>query len=284
MLIAFALSGCTTTTSPVVPALAVDPAKAYQPGRFVWYDFFSADAGKSAAFYGDLFGWELETAEEYGNFSLFTLGGRPVAGLIQLEEEQAKEIAPQWVPSLLVDDLDQAVERFRNGGSVLRPPIDVPDRGRIAVIEDNAGAPLILLETTNGVPVEPDGTRGSFLWTELWSADESESLSYYQAAVGYKSLGPISSGRSRVAMLGVGDQPQASILRIPSDTVKPHWLSYVAVEDPMPVAARAVALGGRVLVSPDETAGGDAAVIADPAGGIFGLQRWPVEGEEEVQP
>lgn len=201
-----------------------------------------------------------------------------------MEEESAKTIATQWLPSLLVDDLDAAVDRFVGDGRVVRTPVDVPDRGRVAVVEDAEGAPLMLLETADGVPMDPDGASGTFLWTELWSMDESAALGYYQSAVGYKLIGREVPNRSKVSMMGVGDEPQAGIVQIPSDQVKPHWLSYISVEDPAEVAARAVALGGRILIAPDNTMDHSAAVLADPEGGVFGIQRWPLETESEVQP
>lgn len=278
------LSGCATVTPPVLPALSLNPDGIYQPGRFVTYDLFADDAGKVAPFYEGLFGWTLETSEAYGNFSLFTFDGRAVAGLIQMDEEIGKTIATQWLPSLLVDDLEAAVERFVDGGRLVRAPVDVPDRGRIAVVEDTEGAPLMLLETTTGVPVNPDGATGTFLWTELWTVDETTSLAYYGSAVGFKPIGQVVPGRTKVAMMGVGDEPQAGIIQIPSDQVKPHWLSYISVKDPNQTAARAVELGGRVLIAPENTTDQSAAVLADPDGGIFGIQRWPVDTESEVQP
>lgn len=278
------LSGCSTVTPPVIPALPANPESVYEPGRFVAYDLFAADAETVSPFYVNLFGWTRETSESYGNFSLFTLDGRPVAGLIQLEDESAKTIATQWVPSLLVDNLDAAVDRFVGDGRVVRGQVDVPDRGRVAVVEDSEGAPLMLLETANGVPVDRDGETGTFLWTELWSTDESIALAYYGAAVGFKLIGQTVPSRSKVSMMGVGDEPQAGIVQIPSDQVKPHWLSYISVKDPKEVAARAVELGGKILIAPDNTMDHSAAVLADPEGGIFGIQRWPLEEESEVRP
>jgi predicted enzyme related to lactoylglutathione lyase len=278
------MSGCATVTPPVVPALSVEPDGLYQPGRFVAYDLFTADADEVGSFYGALFGWTLETSEDYGNFSLFTLDGRPVAGLVRIEDEGARSIATQWLPSLLVDNLDAAIERFVGDGRMVRAQVEVPDRGRVAVVEDAEGAPLMLLETDYGVPVGPDGAAGTFLWTELWTSDEAAALAYYESAVGFRLIGQTVPSRSTVAMMGVGDEPQAGIVQVPSDQVKPHWLSYISVEDPMEIAARAVELGGRILIEPEDTMGVSAAVLADPGGGVFGIQRWPLDSKMEDSP
>lgn len=275
------LSGCAVTDPPVLPALAGDATGQIQPGRMVWYDCYCADAETARTFYGDLFGWSFDTSETYGNFSLALLEGRPVAGLIEIDPEKAETINPQWVPNLLVQDLDWTVAAFRRDGSVLRGPVDVPDRGRLAVVEDAEGAPLLLLEVKGGSPPDADGAHGSFLWTELWTADETVSLPFYGYTVGYEPVeGPPGLDPDYV-ILGLDGNRQVGVVEIPFEGVKPHWLSYIAVEDPVQTAARAVALGGRVLVSPEDTNGRMAAIIEDPAGSIFGVQRWPLEETKE---
>jgi len=62
----------------------------------------------------------------------------------------------------------------------------------------------------------------------------------------------------------------------------PHWLNFVRVTDAGAAAAKAVALGGRVLVKPHlDRHGGKAAIIADPTGapvGPDGMVRQRREG------
>jgi predicted enzyme related to lactoylglutathione lyase len=52
----------------------------------------------------------------------------------------------------------------------------------------------------------------------------------------------------------------------------PHWLNFFRVDDAVGMTAKAVALGGRVLVEPRvERDGGKVALVADPQGAAFGL-------------
>ena len=72
---------------------------------------------------------------------------------------------------------------------------------------------------------------------------------------------------------------RAGLFQIPSDAtmVEPHWLPFVRVADPAALAARVVALGGKVLIAPRaEVRRGTLAVIADPTGGAVALQKWPL--------
>jgi uncharacterized protein len=63
-----------------------------------------------------------------------------------------------------------------------------------------------------------------------------------------------------------------------------HWLNFVRVNNVADTAAKAVAMGGRILVEPRaDRAGGLLAVVADPAGAPFGLMDWD-ESETKTEP
>ncbi|MEZ5276006.1 MAG: VOC family protein [Opitutaceae bacterium] len=284
VVLGFVLSGCSVNKPPVLPALMVDAGAASQAGRIVWRDLFVADIDRVRPFYESLFGWEFDASVDYGNFQLARLDGRPVAGFVLMDEDRTRDVTTQWVPNLLVEDVDAVAARFADGGTVLRAPVDLPDRGRVAVVEDAEEAPVLLLETRNGTPTPPTGAPGTFFWTELWSADEAISLPFYEQTVGYRRVPTPEGIDPSYRIIGVGGERQAGLVVIPYDGVRPHWLSYIAVDDPSAIAERAVALGGRVLIAPDETNGRVAAVLADPGGGVFGIQQWPLQTEEEVQP
>jgi len=49
----------------------------------------------------------------------------------------------------------------------------------------------------------------------------------------------------------------------------PHWSVTFAVDDADAVAARAVELGGKVLVPPVDTPPVRSAILSDPQGGVF---------------
>jgi uncharacterized protein len=58
--------------------------------------------------------------------------------------------------------------------------------------------------------------------------------------------------------------------------IQPNWLPYVRVDDPAAMGARAVALGGRILVAASpERRNGSLVVIADPSGAALALQKFP---------
>jgi hypothetical protein len=67
----------------------------------------------------------------------------------------------------------------------------------------------------------------------------------------------------------------------PLDGLGPVWVSYIRVEDPAAITARASDLGGRVIVEAQARAlGGEVAFIAGPSGAGIALQTWPLEDKE----
>ena len=62
-------------------------------------------------------------------------------------------------------------------------------------------------------------------------------------------------------------------------------MPYIAVQDPSEVAKKVEQLGGTVYLGTEGVSGNNAAIIADPSGAVFTIQKWPLEkGEfEEVK-
>ena len=77
---------------------------------------------------------------------------------------------------------------------------------------------------------------------------------------------------------------RAGLVPLPWREVDAHWLPYVAVRDLDTIVRRASELGGRIVLGP-EVFGSDErmAVLADPDGGVFGVQELP-SAEHEARP
>jgi uncharacterized protein len=107
---------------------------------FVFFDLRTPDVATSQAFYSQLFGW---TATD-GPTPLLTDGGAPWGGFTPLAPDDARR--PQWVPYAPVRDLDEATEQaLALGATLVRGRTELPV-GSLAVIEDPAGATVVLFE------------------------------------------------------------------------------------------------------------------------------------------
>ena len=78
-------------------------------------------------------------------------------------------------------------------------------------------------------------------------------------------------------ILSSDDYARASANSFPDnqDRRHAHWLNFIRVGSAADMSAKAVSLGGRVLVEPHpDRHGGMVAVVADPAGAPVGLMEW----------
>src|SRR4051794_39277614 len=109
----------------------------FQPGVPCWVATIQPDPSAAAAFYGELFGWDVEPEDTY---FIARLRGRVAAAVAPLPPGVSPPPAPTWVTHVQVDDPDATAEKARSaGGRVLVDGFDGPN-GRIAVLADPAGA------------------------------------------------------------------------------------------------------------------------------------------------
>jgi uncharacterized protein len=113
----------------------------YAHGTPCWVDVTSTDMDRTTSFYGDLFGWEAETAQEpeAGGYTMFTLRGKNVAAASPPPPGSPQ--ASYWTTYLASDHVDDTAAKIRDaGGTVFMDPFDVFDAGRMTVAQDPTGA------------------------------------------------------------------------------------------------------------------------------------------------
>jgi hypothetical protein len=162
------------------------------------------------------------------------------------------------------------------GGSVVAGPLDLPNVGRGAVVLDPDGAPLGLLRSNAGDPVDVAAPAlHRFMWTEHLSRDPQASAAFYASLVGFEVRKEEFAGRPYWVL--VRGRERAGLLRNPITVDRPIWLPFVRVADPGASAAAAGRLGGRILLAPrSDVRNGQMALVADPSGAMLALQKWPV--------
>jgi predicted enzyme related to lactoylglutathione lyase len=259
---------------PRVTAVTNAPTGVHQPGRFVWHDLMTHDVEATKAFYGGLFGWEFESAEDSdGTYTTIRHDGKPIGGIIYLGKVQ-DEVNSQWLSYVSVRNVDTALQTVeKGGGRVYRKPLDLPDRGRLSVIMDNREAFVGLLHATGGDPLLDAPVYDEWLWHELWTDDIESSMSFYVDVGGYER-GKIKIGDYDYGVLEQKGKLRGGVVPIGMKGVTPNWLPYVAVEDPAGAVEKARSLGGRLIVKSEGS--NRAAILMDPSGAAFGLHIWPL--------
>ena len=277
------LQGC-ASSQPSLPAITATPTGTHLAGKIVWHDLITHTPEASKRFYSELFGWEFEDLGlNFGfgrtvNYSLIRHQGELIGGMVDANHlgRPNPEQLSQWVIAMSVMDVEIAVAAVRaGGGKVLTPPTDVAERGRIALVEDNQGATLVLLQTRDGDPADRDPPVGGFLWDEIWPDDLERAVVFYtQLTELNPSIHATPSG-SEYRYMASASTPRFGLLQRPIDGLSPTWVSYVRVEEPALITARVPELGGRVLVPVQEGDMGEhVALISDPSGAGIAIQTW----------
>lgn len=251
----------------------------HAPGTFCWADLGTADTAASKRFYTDLFGWSFED-RPMGNgqyYTMLELRGRPVAALHpQREDERSAGTPPHWLCYIAVESADQSAARAGElGGTVLAPPFDVFDAGRMSIIRDLDGAVVALWEARNHPGAGLLGEPGAMCWHELLTRDTARAGEFYGSLLGWtRESTPME--KFIYTMFKRGEQMAGGMMPILPEwgDMPPNWGVYFAVADVDATAARAEELGGKILSPAADIPGiGRFAVIQDPQDATFSLFR-----------
>jgi predicted enzyme related to lactoylglutathione lyase len=122
-----------------------------KPGTVSWNQLIATSS--NASFYAKLFGWQptpfVPNGMPAGNqpLTLFKTDPDMVGGVAGMVQKQKPEAPSQWIPYIVVENLDVAVTEAVALGATVRTPVkSIGEFGRIAVILDPEGAAVGLHE------------------------------------------------------------------------------------------------------------------------------------------
>jgi len=270
-----------------LPAIVEPASHEHHVGKVILLELVTPDLDAAKRFYGGLFGWSFrDIAAGTTHYAEASLDGRPVAGLIQRPVPPGKQRQPAWLSFFAVEDVDAAEKvAVQHGAKVLFPPHSFPDRGREAVFADPQGAVFAVLASSSGDPPDFLAEPGEWIWSSLITSDPDTDAAFYQTLFGYDVFELPANPGTEHLLLASHNYARASANSLPrkAPDAAPHWLNYVRVTDAEAMAAKVVALGGRVLVAPRvDRHGGKVAVVADPQGAAFGLLEWTESQSKKV--
>ena len=74
------------------------------------------------------------------DYTMLNVGGTDVAGMMEITAEMGP-VPPNWTVYFGVDDVDAVAKKAESlGGSTVMPPMDIPEVGRVAGLQDPQGA------------------------------------------------------------------------------------------------------------------------------------------------
>jgi|MudIll2142460700_1097286.scaffolds.fasta_scaffold51864_3 hypothetical protein len=264
---------------PIVPPINTTPTNESHPGKFIWRDLMTDDIPAVKKFYSELFGWTYQDVTDVDNdYTVVLHDGKPIAGIFKLTNVETEHKYSQWISYVSVADMNQAINYTKqSGGSIYRESFELPNRGSVAFVFDSQNAVLAFVKSSSGDPKDAEPIYHDWLWTELWTRDVDNSTKFYSEFFAYDLKKYSTSAESFYYVFQKENKPRAGMVKIPFENVKPHWMPYIAVKDPSEIVKKVEALGGTVYLGTEGIIGNNAAILADPSGAVFTVQKWPLE-------
>ena len=119
------------------------------PNTFGWAELNARGIEKAIPFYNKVFGWNAKTSEMGEGappYTEFQLGGKSIAGGMEMNPMVPAEVPSYWIVYFNVDDVDKSFRKATEaGGREMMAPQDYPG-GRFAILSDPQGAAFGLLK------------------------------------------------------------------------------------------------------------------------------------------
>jgi len=239
-----------------------------------WIDLTTSDAEASHAFYAGLFGWTTEPAmPESGGHARYLRDGVPVAGVMAGGAGTGPSDA--WSVYLGTQDAQQTADSAQaRGGQVLVPPMAVGDLGTSAVLADPGGASVGAWQAGALAGFGAVGEHGAPGWFELHTRDYSSVLDFYRDVFGWDVESVSDTEEFRYTVVKNGEEQHAGVMDASGFLVEgaaASWSVYFGVDDVDAALARAVELGGEVVLPAEDTPYGRLAAALDSNGAVFKL-------------
>lgn len=241
-----------------------------------WVDLSSSDAAASRDFYSKLFGWQVEVNPDpqYGGYALAKLGGQDVGGIGPTQSPDAPTAWSIYIGTEDVDDLAGKVQAA--GGTVVAPPFDVGDQGRMAVFQDPSGAFISAWQGTRMGGFQTD-VSNSYGWAELNARGVEKALPFYTELFGWTTkTSEMGEGQAPYTEFQLDGQSIAGAWEmnpmVPAQ-VPSYWQVYFDVDDVDAAFKKALDAGAHEMLPPQDFPGGRFAIVGDPQGASFGLLK-----------
>ena len=238
-------------------------------GTFCWNELATRDTEAASAFYCELLGWTAENTDCGGAaYTLFNKDGKPVGGMMTMDDNWPEDTPSYWGSYIAVDDVDATAAKVEScGGKVCCGPSDAGEGGRFAVIADPAGAAFSIYKGGDGMNAVGTGT---FCWNELYTSDMEAASSFYTGLFGWTAEASCTSEEPYTVFKN-GEAWAGGMMNMHWEGT-PSWMGYISVEDVDTTTSKALEMGCHVCAGPMDIPGiGRFSVFTDPLGATVAL-------------
>jgi predicted enzyme related to lactoylglutathione lyase len=251
----------------------------HQPGTMSWVELATTDQKAGVAFYRALFDWGV-SEQPIGPtevYSMFQVRGQEVGAAYSMRDDERKMgVPPHWNLYVTVASVDDSARRAQElGGTLLAPPFDVMDAGRMAVVQDPTGAIIQLWEAKRSIGAKILGEPGALCWSELTTRDPETARAFYTALFGWTANDSGADSPMPYTEFSNNGQPGMGMMKMPEHMppeLPSYWMPYFQVADCDAATAKAASLGANIVVpAQDIPKTGRFSILGDPQGAIFAL-------------
>ena len=117
--------------------------------RHWWHELNTWEPEMALAFYGRTLGWQFEPLPlpDGSAYWIARKEGKAVGGVFELTAPQFEGVPTHWMTYLSVANMREAESHTHEaGGEIMRPVVDIPGVGKLAVMSDASGAMIGLIE------------------------------------------------------------------------------------------------------------------------------------------
>ena len=246
-------------------------------GQFVWYELTTPDVDAAIRFYPRFTGWGTQSFDK--DYTMFTTGGLPIAGIFRLNDEmRANGVPPNWMPYVEVDNVDATADKAKSlGAAVIVGPDDIPGTGRFAVVQDPQGATFGIYKSSRQ-SIAWDGTPvvSRFSWHELMTTDHNTAAKFYSSLFAWEKISEMDMGDGLMYhIFGRNGQMYGGMYTTLKEMagMHPFWLVYVNVKDVGKAVDIATKAGATVHRPQMDIPGGSIAILGDPQGAGFAVHQ-----------
>lgn len=267
------------TLLAAIPVMHVNATQL--PGKFVWAELATDNLDEATRFYEGLFGWAFQTVDGYATAYHHD---EPVAGMFYYPRAKSATGKPRWFGYISVADVRQAEQSVLAAGGKVRAPLrKLPGQDAEAIVfADPEGALFGIVHFAEGDPEDYLAETGDWIWIQLVSRDVRKASRFYQRVAEYTVTPNGQANGSDQYLLSSDGYARAAVMAISPQRqdITPSWIPSLRVNSVSATIAKAVQLGGAVLVAPrPDLFAGRAAVISDPSGGAVGIMEWDEQPE-----
>jgi uncharacterized protein len=114
-----------------------------QHGKFYWNELMARDVAKAKKFYADTLGWSFDPMPMPGGgtYWLAKMRDELVGGIFDISGPDYAGVPEGWMPYIAVDNVDaRAKKAIAAGAKIMKPAFEVPNVGRIVILQEPGGA------------------------------------------------------------------------------------------------------------------------------------------------